>query len=223
MKVIRDIALQLDYEEHLNPGTLYMSDFAFSCRFIGHYLRKQLLTSDFEPKGYKRLAINGCVNTINPNKLSELYLCVSVPFDKTRFDSLAKEELPDFFIDMYQQGILKAQQTHELPVEFLLQKLKEFKNDNYRNEWEFKSKTFKEIGIKATLFCKMTMDAFMLSLILYKKKEVVFNKEILVTKPDEICYHYQFKDIAFENNKIMVTGWYDAPPLFELDLSFSAQ
>jgi hypothetical protein len=223
MKAIRDIALQLDYEENIERGTMYARDFSFNSRFIGNFLRRQLRLSNFEPKEFKRLAINACVIDLYPNKIFESYLCVAIPFDKTRFDNLSKDELSDFFVEMYKQGILRAKQTHDMPVDFLFNELENFRNDNYRNEWEFKSKTFKEIGIKATLFCKMTMEAFSLSLILSKNKEVVFNKEILNTFPDEICYHYKFKDLIFEDNKIIVTGWYDTPPLFALDLSFKAE
>jgi len=222
MKVIRDIVLELDYDENILPGTMYGRDFSFQCRFIGNFLRRQLRLSNFEPKEFKRLLIYCCINNLNPNKIFNNYLCVSIPFEKTRFDNLTKAELPDFFIELYKQGILKGQQTHELPVDFLFDQLDEFKKDNYRNEWEFKSKTFKEIGIKATLSCKMNLDAFILSLKLFKKNEMVFCKEILNTFPDETCYHYKFKDLVFENDKIIVTGWYDAPPLFELDLSFKA-
>lgn len=220
MKIIRDISLILDYEENIEPNTLYSSDFSFQNRFIGNFLRRQLRALNFEPKEFKRLLINGCVNALYPNYIFNTYLYVAIPFEKKRFDSLSKDELPDFFIEMYKQGILKAQQTHEFPVNFLFKELADLKNNNYKNEWEFKSKTFKEISVKATLFCKMTVDAFSLSLVLFKNKRIVFNKEILNTFPDELIYHYRFKDIVFEDNKIKVTSWYDNPPLFELDLSF---
>jgi hypothetical protein len=228
MKVIRDIVLGFngdEFELYLN-SPLYESNFQFQSRFIGNYLRRQLKSLNFEPQGYKRLLIFLCQLECPPNKIGTFYssdLFIYVPFEKNKYDNLPKDELTGFYIDLYLKGIQKAQQTHVFPEPFIREKLNEFKTDGYRNEWEFKSKTFKEIGIKATLFCKMTMEAFSLSLILSKKKEVVFSKEILNTLPDELCYHYQFKDIAYENNKIIVTGWYDAPPIFELDLSFKAE
>jgi hypothetical protein len=220
MKVIRDIVLQIDYEEGVGWDGIYTRDFEFRCRFIGNYLKRRLTKSGFEPMDFNRLAINGCVDKLYSNRISESYLCVAVPFDKNRYDSLTKEEMPDFFLDMYKKGILRAQETHQLPVDFFLKELGEFKINGFKNEWEFKSKICKEIGIKATLFCRMTLDAFTLSLVLYKNKEVIYNREILNTFPDETCYHYLFKDLIFEDDKIIVTGWYNAPPLFELDLSF---
>jgi len=219
MRVIRDIGLQLDYEENLHTPRQYTSDFSFRSRFIGNYLKRQIKQSKFVPTGYTRLVINAC-HIIKPNRIFENCLCVSIFFDKALYDNMKNGELPDFFIDMYIDGINQAKLTDNIPVAFLNNKLKEFKADGYKNEWEFKSKTFKEIGIKTSLFCKMTMDTFTLSLTLYKKKELIFEREILTTLPDETCYHYQFKDVILENNTIIITSWYDAPPLYLLDLSF---
>lgn len=226
MRVIRDIVLTLNYDEVKLYSSAYYSNFQFQSRFIGNYLRRQFRSANFEPKGYKRLLVNVCQLECPPNKMGTFYssdLCVYLPFEKNKYNNLPKDQLADFYIDLYLKGIQKAQQTHAFPEPFIQEKLDELKSNGYKNEWEFKSKTFKEIGIKATLFCVMTIDAFSLSLILSKKKEIVFRKEILNTLPDEMCYHYQFKDIVFENNNIIVTGWYDAPPLYELDLSFKAE
>lgn len=221
MKTIRDVDLCLNYEEKkLHYSTKYYSDFSFQTRFIGNYLRRQLRQINFESKDYKRILVNACQEELPPNKIFNTWLYAYIPFNKSQYENLKKEELPDFFIEMLSLGFKKAIETHEIPLEFLMTKLKEFKENNYINEWIFKSKTIKEIGIKATLFCKMTIDNFSLTLVLSKKNEVVFSREILKTLPDEIIYHYQFKDIAFENNKIIVTSWYDKPPLYELDLSF---
>jgi hypothetical protein len=220
MKFIRDIGLQLDYDENIYSRQ-YKSDFAFHCRFIGNYLRRQVKQIKFEPNGYSRLLINACRDIINPNKIFESWLCVSIPFDQVKYDSLPKEELPDFFIEMYREGILKASQTHEIPVAFLVTKLAEFKENNYLNEWEFKSKLFKEIGIRAILFCRMTMDFFSLTLILKKKDEIVLSKEILNTLPDEIIYHWQFKEIVLEENEIKVLDEFKNP-IYALDITFKA-
>ena len=220
MKVINDIGLQLDYQENLNTSKQYTLSFSFRCRFIGNYLRRQVKLSKFEPKGYHRISINACQLTIPENKIFESWLCVYIPFNKDYYNSLTKEELPDFFLKMYREGIIKAQQTHELPMQFLLDKLIELKQNNYKNEWEFKSRTFKELGVKATLLCKMTMDNFSLSLILSRKTEVVFRREILNALPDETIYNFQFKDIILENNEIKVINEFNEP-IYVLDLNFN--
>ena len=221
MKIIKDISLELDYEENLHTSKKYTSDFSFHCRFIGNYLRRQIKQIDFGPIGYNRLFISASRFVIIPNKVLENVLRVSILFDQVKYDSLSKVGLPDFFVELYKEGITKASQTHKIPAEFLLTKLKELKVSNYLNEWEFKSKSFKEIGLKATLICKMTMDFFSLTLVLKKKNEVIFTKEILKTLPDEIMYHWQFKEIVLEDNEIKVLDEFKKP-IYSLDLTFKA-
>lgn len=222
MKTIRDIHLALNQNEKKRDSIKYFSDFSFRTRFIGNYLRRQLRSLHFEPQGYKRLLIYACQELPATNHIFNDHLCVCISFDKDKYDKLTKEDLPDSFIEMFLSGIKKAQQTHKVPEDFLLNILSDFRNNNYKNEWLFKSKNFKEIGVKAVLNCEMTIEKFSLTLNLFRGKEIVFSEEILETLPDEICYHYRFKDIVFENNKIKITSWYDQPPLYELDLSFKA-
>ncbi|MDO3645107.1 hypothetical protein [Mucilaginibacter sp. L3T2-6] len=218
MKAIRDISLELDYEENLHTPKKYTSDFSIHCRFIGNYLRRQVKAIDFEPVGYNRLFISACQFTVAPNYVFENTLRVSVLFDQNKYDKLPKKDLPDFFIELYKAGIGKASQTHKVPVKYLLIKLEELKENGYENEWEFKSKTFKDIGIKAVLNCRMTMDFFSLTLMLTKKNEVVVNKEILITLPDEIIFAWQFKEIVLEGSVIKVLDSFKQP-IYTLDLT----
>jgi hypothetical protein len=218
MKIIRDIILEPDYHE-TSLQREYRSNFAFRCRFIGNYLRRQIKEIKFEPVGYNRIFISACQFSVKPNTVFENTLRISVPFDKSFYDNLEKDAVADYFVQLYKDGLIKASQTHEVPLQFLLNQLQNLKDNNYSNEWEFKSKIFKQIGIRATLFCKMTMDCFSLSLILCKKNEIIFSREILNTLPDEIIYHHQFKDIVLQNNEIKVLNESEKP-IFILNLSF---
>lgn len=211
--------MELDYEENLYTPKKYKSDFSFQCRFIGNYLKRHVKAFNFEPTGYNRLFISACQSAVAPNSIFENTLRVPVPFDGSKYDKLRKDELPDFFIELYIAGINKASQTHEIPVKFLLAKLEDLKENNYENKWEFKSRLFKEIGIRAILNCQMTMDFFSLILTLMKKDEVIFSKEILNTLPDEIIYHWQFKEIVLEGNFIKVLDEFQKP-IYTLDLTF---
>src|SRR3569833_357112 len=179
--------------DDLSTPKAFKSDFGFRNRFIGNYLTRKLKELKPVSLNFSRIALIASKSPIKENEVLESFLRVSVSFDRSKYESLLKEELPDFFIAMYKEGIMKASQTHEIPAEFLLVRLEEFKANNYLNEWEFKSKSFKELGLKATLICKMTMDFFSLTLVLTKKSEVIFTEEILNTLPDEIIYHWQFK------------------------------
>ena len=219
--MIKNLALRLDHELEITASREYYSAFFFKCRFIGNYLLRKIKENKIHSTDYNRLFIEAGVNNDKPSYVFDHSLVVSIPFDIAAYDNLSKEELPDYFIQLYKEGIIKASQSHEIPLAFLLTKLIEFKDNDYLNEWEFKSKSFKEIGIKAVLNCKMTIDFFSLTLVLKKKDEIVFSKEILSTLPDEIIYHWQFKEIALEGNEIKVLDQFKKP-ICLLDLTFKA-
>lgn len=207
--------------DDLNSSRTFKSDFGFKNRFIGNFLTRKLKELKFSSVGFSRIALIASEEPLKENEISESFLKITVPFNQVKYHSLSKEELADFLIGMYKEGITKASQTHEIPAEFLLTQLKEFKANNYLNEWEFKSKSFKDIGLKATLICKMTMDYFSLTLVLKKKAEILFSQEILNTLPDEIIYHWQFKEIVLERNEIKVLDEFKKP-IYSLDLTFKA-
>jgi hypothetical protein len=215
MKLIY-IGMMLDPDD-FSLSTTFASDFGFKCRFIGNYLTRKLKEAKFNSADFNRVAIIAKEKPNDENEVFEKFLRVSVPFDKTQYVGLASNALADYFAELYEEGIIKASPANPMPFEFLLARLREFKSNNYINEWGFKSKSFKEIGIKATLNCKMTMDFFSLVLVLTKRGEIIFSKEILNTLPDEIIYHYQFKEIVLEVNEIKVLDHFQKA-IYTLDL-----
>jgi hypothetical protein len=214
--MLKDIILELDYEENLHTAKKYTSDFSFRCRFIGNYLRRQSKQIKFESSSYNRLFISACEFSPPATNIWEKTLRVYVQFDKTEYDSLANAQLPDFFSNLYKKGIIKASETHNIPIEFLLQELDRLKNNQYLNQWEFKSKSFKDLGVKASLICTMTMDTFYLTFVIKKKDEVLLAKEILQTLPDEIIFHWQFKDIVLNSGTIKVMNEFKEP-IYSID------
>jgi len=87
----------------------------------------------------------------------------------------------------------------------MLHWLEELKKNGYRNKWLFKEKTFRQFGIKCRLDCELTLDVFTLRLHITKEDKVLFDKKILTTAPDEVAFHYKFKDIIIEGDHLVVT------------------
>ncbi len=85
------------------------------------------------------------------------------------------------------------------------------KKDNYRNEWEFKSKAVPQIGAKISLHCKMTMDYFSLAAMIFVEKRKIFEKEVLRTLPDEILFANSFKDVIFERGRFVILNFLKRP------------
>ncbi|WP_448105201.1 hypothetical protein [Pedobacter panaciterrae] len=110
--------------------------------------------------------------------------------------------------------------SFEATYDFLVNAVLDFKNGGCKNEWVYKTKTFKEYGVKANLLCKLTVNYFSLELIVEKDAKEVYKNEILRTLPDPILYKRYFKDLKIDKGKIIVTkDMNQNPPLFELPLS----
>ena len=82
-----------------------------------------------------------------------------------------------------------------------------FRSEQYSNRWLFNQKTIKNLG-KVGLECELDKDNFSLCFFLKAKDRVIFKKMILETKPDSLCYHYQFNKLVIEDNYILVPSRY---------------
>lgn len=56
------------------------------------------------------------------------------------------------------------------------------------------------------MLCDLSMSKFILTLSVHKSDEIVFEKTILETKPDEIIFAHQFKDIEQSDGQLVVTN-----------------
>jgi hypothetical protein len=102
-------------------------------------------------------------------------------------------------------GIEKAKNQTNIPHQFLINTILDFKSQGCKNEWIHKSLIIKDFGVKAILFCRLTTNYFSLTLILFKKNKKIFKKEILRELPSKICYSNEFDDIIYKKNKLIVT------------------
>lgn len=60
--------------------------------------------------------------------------------------------------------------------------------------------------MKAELHCSMTSTEFTLTLRVFKEALLVFKKTILQMDPDEIAYHYKFKELQVSGDELIVTA-----------------
>jgi hypothetical protein len=75
---------------------------------------------------------------------------------------------------------------------------------DYKNEWTHKKKTFKEYGLKASLCCELTCNHFLLTLIIEKNKQEIFNQELLKTLPNSTFYKDEFNDLIIEDKTLKI-------------------
>lgn len=197
-------------ELYLYPDLVEFEDaivhlFRDQSRSICNYLERQLKPVKFDADGFKRICFIG---KDEPN--SECYvnsskvLIVEVYFDEKKYKSLKKDQLNTFFSQMLVSGIEKCQKQFEVPVDELLRGIENFLENGCLNRWTFKTKSFKDIGVKCALECELTIEAFYLSLVFYKGKETLQTREILKTEPDEIVFTPMFKNLRLDENTLIV-------------------
>jgi hypothetical protein len=174
-------------------------------RHIGHYLGRKLASLKFQTDGFDRVCVIGKKDPQETYVNSSSVLSVYVPFDMDQCRQLPREKLSDYYASLYESGLQKAAITHLLPSTPLLAWLKELKQNDYRNDWLHKEKTFKTYGIKCALSCSMTLDKFTLTLNVTKNGVRCFDEVILTTPPDEVAFHYKFKDLLIEDAHVIVT------------------
>ncbi|GAA4834844.1 hypothetical protein GCM10023331_20090 [Algivirga pacifica] len=152
------------------------------------------------------------INETNKSELKEIYLGekslrhnIYNP-DYLKYSKLNGIEKVEYYITILLNSINTLKDKYDLPLSEIKEGIQKFRNLGYRNEWVHKKKLYRPLSITFFLECEMTMEEFNLYLTLRKKKETLLKKCILTTDPDEIAFHYKFKDIVFENNKVTIKG-----------------
>ncbi|SIO92802.1 hypothetical protein [Vibrio spartinae] len=197
-------------ELYLYPDLVEYSDeivhpFRDQSRSICNYLERELKLVKFDANGFKRICFIGksvpskdCY--INSSKV----LIVEFKFDEKNYLSLDNSELNDFFRELLELGITKCERQYSIPSHELRESLAKFKEGGFLNEWCYKSKMIKEIGIKCSLECRLTITDFHLNLVIEKENSIIWQKEILRTAPDEVVYIPMFKDVTLRNGSLVV-------------------
>lgn len=214
--ILRDIYLYPDLVEYPISTT---SIFRYQTRNICNYLERVALKSlKFKTNDFRRICIIG---KSSPNDTayvnSSNVLGVDVKFNEKEYLSLNTTQLNEYFIELLKDGINKINEHIQIPKKELLEGIESFRLGGYKNRWTQKTKQMKSLGLKCHLNCNLTMDNFHLSLLIFKAKELIFEKEILKTKPDEIMFERLLNDVKLIDDKIVVLGKRDKI-VYELDV-----
>lgn len=180
--------------------------FSFETRCLCNYVQRPMRKMRIETEGFNNIVIRG---DPSPDEKSRLVheKSLRVPFvpDLERYKDSTDEEKQQYFIEILTEGLHSANDFQSLPLSALLELVSEFRAGGYRNCWTHKSKLLRGYGVRAALGCELTMHEFKLTLSVSRKNETVIAKQILSTKPDEICFYHQFKDIVIRDESLVVT------------------
>ncbi|EBS7636927.1 hypothetical protein CDR68_25120, partial [Salmonella enterica] len=163
----------LDYGEDIT--FLFKRQSRSLCNYIERYLKKIKYKTD----SFKRICFvcqkeplpDTYVNTCN-------VLCVSIPMDEDEYTGKNKDALNEYFIELLMSGVDKCNKTHMLPNDEIIAAINEFRKGGYVNEWVFKKKRLRELGLEFILKCSLTIDEFSLDLYIAKEKNVIFRDNI---------------------------------------------
>lgn len=214
--LLRYIALCLEYDDYERN---YRSDFLFRSRYLGNFVTRRVAPLRFKTDGFGRIVISGCCEPIEACPIvGDNAANATVLFDQQRYESLAPAECHEFFIGMLLEGVEKCARFHQIPLSEMKSAIDDFRAGGYRNEWIFKKKLLRPVGLQASLNCSLDMEKFILTLKLERKGVALYDAPILQTKPDEIIFAHKFKDVVLEGQTVVVKSKSDKTT-FSLDLS----
>lgn len=212
---LRYIALGLDYDTYIKKDNKLRYEFQCHTRFISNYFSKAIRKYKFDTNGaFNMISITLCPeNKLEPTKITGLdVLKTYLPFDQKRYEKIKGTEDSSYYLELLEQGFKKASELKPIPLDTLLNLIKEFKKGGCKNEWLHKKKRFKEEDLEIILACEFTTNYFQLIATINQistKKQLV-KGVVIRTEPDEVLFDKMFKDIYIDDN-IIITDSSDSP------------
>jgi hypothetical protein len=182
--------------------------FSFETRSLCNFVQRHARTLKIETVGFNQIVVHDdpfSVGEPRTKLVAEKSLSVPFRFDAGRYLRTDQQRKQEYFVEILRQGLLSANDFHRLPLEGLLQRVDDYVHTGYQNQWVHATKRIGAKGEIAELCCNLSMDNFTLTLRVHRKGAESMTLPVLVTKPDEICYHYQFKDLVLVEGDLVVT------------------
>lgn len=199
--ILKHIYLYLNTTDYPDP---LVTEFGFQTRYICNFIERRLKEELVNVEGFSKICVQGRkVPDEQCHIVSECALVSEVQFDRVQYENLQGEEYHEFFLDMLERGLNKCQQSCWIPFSVLLSAIEDFRSCGYKNQWEHKKMRLNN-GLVARLRCDLNIREFVLTLSIYKGDDVLFEQPILKTKPDEIIFAHQFKDMKQLNGELVV-------------------
>lgn len=177
----------------------FISDFSYETRSFCNYLARAIRKCRFETDGFRQIAIKA---SLEPR--DELFLDNShnvrtyVQFDFDHYQSIPKtrRDLNEYFITLITNGLDRVAKDHAIPYTEYMQNIDAFREAGYVNEWVLKARSFRDLKLKCEVLVSFDINRVTLTLVVTRSKQEIFREEILRTKPDEIHFMKEIKDIV---------------------------
>ena len=205
--ILRDIFIEPDRYEYSKD---YAFSFSLKTRHILNYVERNCLKKiKFRSEGFNRI-----VFTLTEKDIKEKFyvnsqnvLVVYHFFNKKEYENIPLEKLSEYLINLVLELFSIDGLNNLLPIEEIKETLVKFKDNNYKNTWLYKKKLNRTLKLNFFLECELTIEEFILDLRVGNKKgELIYERELLRWTPGEIGFSYQFKDIDFREEEVVITS-----------------
>jgi len=210
------IHLGLDYQDYIESNNELRYEFQQHTNFISDYFSKAIRKHRYKTDGsYNMIGILPTEFEIKPTKLQGFgdVIGVNLPFDRNRYEKIKGTEDCSYYLELLEQGFKKASEFNDVPLEILLNMIKEFKINDCKNEWLHKKKRFKEDDLEVILTCEFTTNYFQLVATVNQistKKELV-SGVLIRTEVGVSIHEGMYKDVLIKNDEILITDKSDSP------------
>lgn len=182
--------------------------------FLGLYLKKNKISYD----NFDGIFFEGSDIAEDSVYIQNRLLIIPIPMrEKDYPDEIDKIMINDYLIDQIYLGVEKIKGSYKELSDLLIKGIREFKKNDYICNWVHKKKKIGDFCVK--LQCTLTVYNFKLNLlVLNSKLDVIFEKDVLITPPNEYSFKHRFKDIGVVDDLLYITDSFN-DKLFERDFS----
>jgi hypothetical protein len=204
---LRTICIGLDYDKYISRENELRYAFQQRTGFISNYFSRAIRRFRFKTDGsFDMIFIAAHEDRLSQCSIVPInVLKVELPFERSRYERIKDSEDYSYYMELLENGIIKASQFKKIPLEILQKEIAEFKIHGCRNEWRHKQKRFKDDDLEIILSCEFTPRYFQLVATFNQisKRDELTKGVILRTEPDEVVFEGMFKDILIDKDIII--------------------
>lgn len=225
---LRYINIGLDYDTYIEKNNDLRYSFQLSTRFISNFLSREIRKFKFQTDGtFNMISVSLLEERLMDTRIvaSNVLECY-VLFDPSKYNNVKGTNNCKYYLDLYKEGFIKASEFKSVPLDLLLKLLKEFEENQCKNEWLHKKSKFKNHNLEVELLCEFTTDYFQLVIAITQlsTKEKIVRQPIMKTEPDEVLFDKMFKDILIDKNRLIITDKSDSPRItIDIDSLYSGK
>lgn len=200
--ILNSIFLHLDGRYFPAEMCLKLKD---QSRHITYCIQRSLRSDKFFVKDFNRIVIEPSLNaTYEIYVNSSSVASISVDFDVRKFNESTDDELLIYYVCLVKDGLTRFNEKIKIPNETMFLAVDKLIKCNFIDTWVYQEKISKKYKVSAKLICSMDKNEFCLNLVVEKDGNIVFDRIILKTPPDEISFHNKFKDLVINERGVEV-------------------